>query len=532
MTDSQLVSKDGDLSSCDSEPVQFIASVQGHGCVLLFSDDFRIQSASTNVETFLGFSHAETIGARLEHILEREIFEQVANEVREYPWTSTNGRYLAYQKDEQRFDAWLYRSDGLFGLDLELSQATEPKSNDQLRVDQLIKEYMFEAKQASGLSELAKGLSKSIRKITGIDRVMVYRFLAPTWHGEVIAEERIAQAHSFMGHRFPASDIPRPARDLYLRNQLRMIVDVDEATAELKPINNPKTKKTIDLSDSRLRAVSPVHLEYLKNMGVKASFSVAIIHAGKLWGLVACHHLSKCYITNVQRSACEVIASAFASQGPVLERLVDTEEKNVFNARLRTLFGRLHMARNPKDELLRNHQLASEIFGAGGIAYVSLDSNQYDIGGLTPPRAEIEKLARWTQNTMSSEGRDVLAINDLPRFGEGFDKFKSLACGVLALQVDELSKTQFLFFRPEISETITWGGDPRKQLEKKNFSGRIHPRASFEAWSESAHGHSKPWSLYEIEGASFFRDLIFSSLMKKEQLINELSEKVHGPGKR
>ncbi|KQQ56716.1 hypothetical protein ASF66_20780 [Pseudomonas sp. Leaf129] len=146
-------------------------------------------------------------------------------------------------------------------------------------------------RHARDIDGLLRHVTVAIRELTQYDRVMAYRF-RPDDSGEVVAEAHAAGLVSYLGQRYPASDIPHQARRLYIQNPTRLIADAAYTPSPLIPPANALTGQAFDMSHCELRSVSPIHCEYLSNMGVHASMSVSIVVGGKLWGLFSCHHQS------------------------------------------------------------------------------------------------------------------------------------------------------------------------------------------------------------------------------------------------
>lgn len=512
-----------DQRECDREAIHLFSSIQNHGALLAFSwPDQRIQMISENAGLMLSLNNKEILGGKLEYIFSKSFIESVRESAEAYPWPS-RGRHLDVRPalQGQSFDAYLYQSEGLFVLELEPVLTSAKQIDSDVAYEQVLKEFMLAAKDSRSLPELGRLFCSTIRKLTGLDRVMMYRFIAPTWHGEVIAEDRVTHSHSYLGHRFPSSDIPRPARDLYLRNQVRLIPDVSAPISPLTPSLNPLTKKPLDLSDSRLRSVAKVHLEYLKNMEVGASFSVSVVHNEELWGLITCHHLQPIFITQSQRTICEIIAHAFSIQAPLMEKVLQQNDRLEFELKLKRVVDSLRLSSNPLDQFFKQHRTLTETFRAEGLALVG--DRLLDFAGLTPLRADIEEMALWLREKMKREQSSVLAIEDLPQEWAGGLRLKEYAAGVLAVEMPEMNNQLLLMFRPELIKTITWGGDPRKQLDARQFQGKINPRNSFEAWEEVVREKSASWERYEIDGILFLRDIVFDALIKKEQIIKELA---------
>ncbi len=515
------------LTQYDPEPIHLFSSVQGHGCLFSFAlPECRIQNISENAENFLGKDIKDLLGAKLEQVFGSDLSAQAKKAASNFPWErrglhlNVNPTFLG-----QRFDAYLYESEGLFVLELERHQRSGDGIFEENLLQNEINTFMAISGEAKDMKEVASLVCQSIRRITGLDRVMMYRFVQPHWYGEVIAEDRIAEAHSYINHRFPASDIAKPARELYLKNKVRLISDVQAEVSPILPRLNPKTRKPLDLSDSRLRSVGPVHLQHLRNMGVQASYSVAVTHNEELWGLITCHNFKPLYITQAQRTACEILANHFSIVGPLLEEMENQEDRLEFELKLKRILESLRLTSEPLDFFFKQHRSVTEAFRGGGVALVG--KSLIDFAGLTPLKSDIEELAKWLLVKFETHHQQVLAIDHLSGEDPRWEAITEHASGVLAIKTNDDQNTLLLIFRPEITRQIVWGGDPRKNFENRGFQGDTNPRASFETWDETIKHHSLPWKKFETDGMLFIRDFIFDGLVKKENIIKELTKALH-----
>ena len=504
----------GDLERCNNEPLSKIGAVQSHSGIIFFSPaDHRIQSASDNISDFLQLSHPEVVSSKIENILERDLITEIDTAVRAHPWPDVRGIYIDFSHAGKDYFGYLFESEGLFGFEIEQRRNTNGLLS-SLEIERVTKEFSLQVSSTRDLASLSKLACSAIRRITGMHRVMMYRFHPQHFHGEVIAEDRVIHAHSYDGHYFPASDIPRHARDLYLQNRVRIIQDVSAKTSPIRPSLNPISQTDIDLSDSRTRAVSPLHLEYLHNMGVLSSLSISVPAEGRLWGLFACHGMEVLVVPPESRNACELIANIYAAQISLIQSLVRTEAKAALNERLQAVLIDLYQSSDPLDSLFRRHQDIGQIFSSSGLAYA--DEQKVDFVGLTPARAQVTQLAKWLAEKMAVENRAFLYTDCISEMDERWNSIGSVCAGVLAVLVPQ-SNGVLVIFRPEEVRTILWGGDPKKQLDKRDFQGRIHPRASFDSWEEVVRNRSREWADYEVEGMLFLRDFVFNLHALKAQ---------------
>jgi two-component system, chemotaxis family, sensor kinase Cph1 len=354
--------------------------------------------------------------------------------------------------------------------------------------------------QASTLKALCDAAAIEFRKLTGYDRVMVYRFLDDA-AGEVLAEDRRPDLHSFMNHHFPASDIPQQARALYIRNLLRVIPDVNYVAAVLQP--EWKASAPLDMSDSILRSVSPIHLQYLRNMNVAASASISIVKDGVLWGLIACHNETPRVIPYDLRAACRTLASNLARQ------IKTREETDAYRERLRIrgsedeTIALLSRAGALDEEIEHHLDELSRLLSGDGFAVVR-DKKILRMGAC-PSEEEIGKLATWLTGKTAEA---IFATNQLATLYPAAKSFGGVAAGVLALLLSAEEPWLLIWFRAEEIQTVNWAGNPHKAVDPK--PGEIlNPRTSFEAWQETVRGRARRWTLVELEAAARIRhDLI------------------------
>jgi light-regulated signal transduction histidine kinase (bacteriophytochrome) len=380
----------------------------------------------------------------------------------------------------------------------------------------LVQTMIRRAQRAESSEAFCAAVADEVREVTGFDRVMVYRF-TQDGSGEVIAESRAAGAESFMGQRFPESDIPRQARALYKANWIRLIPDARYAPAPIIPPINPMDGRPLDLTQSVLRSVSPVHRQYLANMGVVASMSLSIMVRGQLWGLIACHHPAPRYLPFRLRDACELFAEMTSAH---LEKKVAAEE---YEARLQAtrtheeLVNRLAQESDLAEGLMRLRPNLRDLIPAGGIG-LWIDG-RFTGDGAMPPQAWVEDLVGWL-NEHAGEG--VYQADCLPLLYPPAERFADVASGVLALSVSRSPRDYLLWFRPELIRTITWAGNPTKALGQASGTEILTPRHSFAAWREEVKLHAAPWLPMEVEAAHRLRVSLLEVVLRRiDQIARE-----------
>jgi chemotaxis family two-component system sensor kinase Cph1 len=482
------------LAECDREPIHIPGSIQPHGVMLVAeSITLIVRHIGGDAAKMLGIDAgvdrplAEFVGA-----VNAEMAERVTK-------TATKRAFIGTIENAGRssINITSHLTGGYLILELEPKVGPEKSSAELLGA---LESASAAFDQASTLKALCDAAAIEFRKLTGYDRVMVYRFLDDA-AGEVLAEDRRPDLHSFMNHHFPASDIPQQARALYIRNLLRVIPDVNYVAAVLQP--EWKASAPLDMSDSILRSVSPIHLQYLRNMNVAASASISIVKDGVLWGLIACHNETPRVIPYDLRAACRTLASNLARQ------IKTREETDAYRERLRIrgsedeTIALLSRAGALDEEIEHHLDELSRLLSGDGFAVVR-DKKILRMGAC-PSEEEIGKLATWLTGKTAEA---IFATNQLATLYPAAKSFGGVAAGVLALLLSAEEPWLLIWFRAEEIQTVNWAGNPHKAVDPK--PGEIlNPRTSFEAWQETVRGRARRWTLVELEAAARIRhDLI------------------------
>ena len=505
-----------DLTNCDRERIHVPGSIQPFGALIALKEpQLTIVQVSENIGTFLDVPPAELLYHTLDELLGKERSDVFRASI------SGSGSFIDVNPVQlevpgragapRAFDGVLHRASGLLVLEME---PAPPRSSEE--VDRFVRSSrrsLRDFQEASSIPELLQTAAERVREITGFDRVMVYRFDSE-WHGEVVAEARGDVASSFLGLHYPASDIPRQAREFYKRNWLRHIPDTAYVPARILPAESPVPGGELDLTFSVLRSVSPMHVEYLRNMGVGGSMSISLLRDGELWGLIACHHFTPRRLAYEVRTVCELLGQLLSWQL--------SSKMNTAHARRRMETTQLQqqlIEASTLDPSLADGMLsAPETFlqfaqATGGAVHYN---GALRTAGEVPSARETLGIIEWLATRVTS---DVFATDCLAGSYPPAAEMQHVASGLLAVALSREHRDYLLWFRPEILRTISWGGDPNKQVTTTEGEVRLSPRKSFEAWQEIVRLHSIKWEDAEVDAA---RDLRIATLTLIVRRVAEL----------
>ncbi|SLN44140.1 HWE histidine kinase domain-containing protein [Pseudooctadecabacter jejudonensis] len=495
---------DVDLTNCDKEPIHILGHVQSYGCLISTSADLMINHVSENCETLLGIQVENMVGCKLEDFLGGKIIHDLRSKLQISAATGTVARMFGRQLIEGggNFDISIHASGASFIFEF------EPKVEDLLRDDlAMVQPLIGRVAQHDKVQKATDEATRALQVLSGFDRVMVYKF-ADDGSGEVVSERIVGDQEPFLGLRYPASDIPKQARALYKRSPLRLIADIDDTVSPIVPQRGP-TGEPLDLSLSITRAVSPIHLEYLRNMGVQASMSVSILVDGELWGLFACHHNSPRYVDYERRTAIELFAQLFSYE---LARKLDAELRQE-ESEARLLHDRLMMRLSSGEGLVENFaeiaEELSQIISNDGMAILS--EGRYAVLGSVPSEEEFNRLVRFLNTVPAGQ---IFHTDNLQSVYQGADILADRVAGLIAIPISRTPRDYIVFFRREIAKSVTWAGNPEKPVEIGPNGVRLTPRKSFEAWSEMVRHTCQPWSGAEVRAAEALRISLIEIVLK------------------
>ncbi|TCJ35153.1 GAF domain-containing protein [Parafrankia sp. BMG5.11] len=492
-----------DLTNCDREPIHLLGGIQPIGFLLAFAPDWTITRASANLDAFFPAPPPQPVGMPLDQVFSSEAVHSLRNRV---------AMLIGADSLERIFGIDLFANGARFDLAVHVSNTeivveAEPTADHDSDATSIVRSMVARLQGTGTMIEYLGTSARLIRSLTGYDRVMVYRF-SPDGSGEVAAEACGPDIGSFKGLHYPASDIPAQARELYKRNLLRVISDVEAAPVPIVPAldndGNP-----LDLSLSILRSVSPIHIEYLKNMGVAASMSISIIVDGELWGLFACHHYSPTSPSFKRRSVCELFAQMFSLGLEVREH----REVVQFERHARDLSDQLLGAVASDESLLNDPDWLSDILTsaipADGVGVWM--NGTAAMSGQTPSPEEFRQIIGHLTATANS---DVVATDHLASIMPGAEHFAHKAAGMLAIPLSRTMRNYVLLFREELVRSVSWGGDPHKPVEYGPNGPRLTPRESFAEWKETVQGHSKPFTSSELRVAETLRTTLIEVVLR------------------
>ncbi|RVT50777.1 GAF domain-containing protein [Rubrivivax albus] len=493
-----------DLTNCEQELIHLAGSVQPHGLLLVLSpDDLRVTAASDNAAALLGL-HPEHLFGRALPTWAPQLAEAVVQaraDLEAGEPVPLQGATDARQHWEGALHAV---DDGRLVLELEPVPARGALTveHDRDALMQMVGGAVERLGQAASLGVLADATVRAVRDLIGHDRVMVYKFDADG-HGEIIAEARDPRLESLLGHHYPASDIPQRARALYMRNRVRVLVDVHYTPSLLRDAAGRLVGDALDLSMSYLRSMSPLHLQYLQNMGVTATLVVSLVRDGQLWGLIAAHHYAPRNVRHALRAACDLIGEVVSTRIAAIENyahaqvavLVRRLEQRLVEATSTEGDWRLALFRHPRHLLQPLEATGGALFAEGEVL----------TAGEVPSTPELRALQAWVDTQAQDR---VFAHAAVGKANPALASLTPMASGVLAVRLSATASEWLMWFRKEQLHTVTWAGDPNKPMVGDDPM-HLSPRRSFAAWSELVRGTAVPWTPADLAlGRAFGQALV------------------------
>ena len=484
-----------DLLNCEREQIHLTGSIQPHGALLLIRErDNVIVQISENAASFLGLSFP-LVGLALEEIpgdLADRLHPHFADPLQE----AIRGIRCHIGHQNNAFDCLIHRPPG-GGLIIELERAGPPVE---------LSHHLEKAVQAivatASLRSLCDETARIFKTLTGYDRVMVYRF-DDEGHGEVFSEAKEPDLEAFLANRYPASDIPQIARRLYERNRVRVLRDVEYAPVPLVPPLSPMTGEPLDMSLCLLRSISPIHVQYLKNMGVRGTLVVSLMVNGKLWGLVSCHHYVPRFIHFEERAVCELLAEAVATRIAALESFIVAEAEIAVRRLEQRMIRAISREGDWRGALFDHSLVLLEPVNATGAAL--LFEGDVRTVGEVPATSSLREIGAWLDAQPRS---DLISTTAFGRDAPEFAALMPIVSGLLAVPVSTMPGEYLVWLRPERVRTVTWGGNPFEPHLVGDDPSTLSPRRSFAQWHQLVEGTADPWGPADLATARLIGDTV------------------------
>ncbi len=504
-----LYPKKIDLTNCDKEPIHILGKTQNHGFLVAFDQKSnQVTYYSKNSLDLFEKNDAQMLSSYLKDLLpEDDVVDDILSSVQE---KKTSPIHITIKNRD--YIVLSHQNDNSILIEFEsVGEELNP-----IHYQEQLSKAIAEIASAHDELSMCNTTAKLIKEFYDYDRVMVYQFDSD-WNGKVVSEACNPELERWLGLHYPASDIPQQARKLFLTQGVRIIADVNSEPELI--VTDPSNKIPLDLSNSELRAVSPIHIEYLSNMKVEATLTAAIIYQNQLWGLIACHNYSPKFINYHHRVSCQFITQVFATQlglRATNSLLQKTNQSNQIRSKL-------------IDKMSQNWDIQS-IFSEGKYSILDITeakgaaismNKQIKTIGVTPDEDKIKKLIRWLHE---KSPMNSFSTNNLSSEYQDGDEIVKVASGLLAVFISKAKEDVILWFKPEVIQTIDWGGNPNKAVVLENK--RISPRKSFEKWSQEQAGFSHPWLDYEIAAAKALKEHIAEIIIQKYEQITTLNQKL------
>lgn len=511
-----------DLTNCEREPIHILGHVQSHGYLLaILPDSYSVVHASDNIVDLLGIPATDLLGKSIDTLFSgtdlpaSTVVELLNIGRRNHSWETINPQPVTL--NDKPWNLIIHEYQGLIILEWESAGDERNTAINQ----QLIAQSLTEVQASRTLPDLLQNTAQRIKTIIGYDRVMVYQF-SPDWHGHVVAEAKDDHLEPYLGLHYPASDIPRQARELYKINLVRLIADVGSTPSRILSLSDWPVDQPLDLTHSVLRAVSPIHIEYLKNMGVQASMSISLLYRGELWGLISCHNTTPRFVDYPARQAAKFVSQLLSS---ALEFRRSEEDKTnllQYSQNAQRLHEQLLLTDDVPRALTKFPVTALNVTNATGVALLFNDKI-YQLGQ-TPSETQLWDLGQWLTTTNTET---FLETNHLASLYPPAEEFREVGAGMLAIALSREMKEYVLWFKPERIREVTWAGNPDKPVTVGGDGQlRLSPRKSFEAWTEIVRNTSNHWTETEIGTVVKLREDILQVLTKQANAIRMLNQRL------
>ena len=487
-----------DSQFCGKVPLHQTNLIQPQGVLIVVDrNNFQIIQVSENITDIINTDYKEIVGQSLSEYINESDIQKLKEKINRQLSGKLN---LSIKIGTVNYLTYISPAEKYFIIEVD---NTRSKLNDDsfISVYENVKSAMLEIDAATTLNEVYNVSISELKRISGFDKIMMYRF-DEEWNGDVVAEVKEESMDSYLHLKFPASDIPKQARELYKKTTYRLIPDVDYKPVKLYPVLNSVTNTFTDLSDSNYRSVAGVHLEYLRNMNVKASMSTRIMVDNELWGLISCHHRTPKFLSFEQCSVFELLSNVISA------KITSLINRQVFD--YKSLAQKLYS--NIIEDTYKNNLLSGidenkeellKLLNVTGIVVVM--NNIINSFGEVPEQHEIIDVVEWLR---AKNFKKTYYLSNLSSVFEPARIYAKKASGLLVLPIDPERGKFILAFRPEAVQNVQWGGNPNEAIQFEQDGKSYHPRNSFKLWQQTFYNTSLPWKPEELEVAEQLKNFI------------------------
>ena len=532
-----------DLNNCDREPIHRPGAIQPHGLLIVLDEpELCIRQISNNTQEMVAIDPEALLDRPLSEFIDAPSFEAIQGCLdRDFDHINPLPLTFACGNDASKpLNGIVHRAPS-GEVVLELEPFSPNDRGDFFHFHRQVKSTLTALQTARTLNELCDRIVNEIKSLTDFDRVMVYRF-NEQGDGCVMAEAKEPELEPFLGLHYPAADVPKQAKYLYTQNWLRLIPDMGYQPSEIigRPIhyktdrntdrqadrNTVKTsndRSPLDLSLSVLRSVSPLHIEYMQNMGVTATMVISLLHDGKLWGIIACHHYRPKFVPYALRTVCEFLGQLMSTEIAHKETSDNLDYQLQLKEIQSLLVDRLARGTDFFAALVGEAELLLRLTAAQGVV---ICSGQERVAiGQTPNDEALTELLHWLPEQFE---HDIFRTDRLPSQYPPAAAYTEVASGLIAMAISKIQHRYVLWFRPEVLQTVTWAGKPDGKEERVQDDGTIVliPRKSFEAWQETVRDTALPWLPCEINGVLELRQAIVDIVLRQADALSSLNQEL------
>jgi light-regulated signal transduction histidine kinase (bacteriophytochrome) len=492
------------LTNCDKEPIHILSKIQQHGMLCVVSyDNYLIQQISANYSDFLNSNSEEIFNREIKDFFGEELILKLNTLEKDFSNTS-NIHSFKYEYMNKRLFFVVHLEKEYLIIEIE---KLNDEDNLYLKTENIIENALRVCETNLDYEQLLYAIVNSVKKVSGFDRVLMYKF-DEDYNGTVLAEASENFNESFLHHHFPSSDIPSQARELYIKNKFRIIEDVEKEDVYVTPLINPLTSSYLNMSMCYLRSVSPIHMEYLRNMGVKSSMSLSIVINNKLWGLIACHHTQAKKIPLELFKTYYLLSNIFSERIQQKEFFIDYTKSAQLLLSSEVFITKLNSLKDYTffDALISIKSELKNIIKSDECVIFKLDKI-LDYDG-TLKEEELQILYEVCFNNLDN---NIFYSHKIGDFIPQTLSFSSAIGGIILVQIETEIPFCIMFIRYEQICHVKWAGNPNKKIEFRNGNKIINPRASFETWKQTVSGSCEKFEINEIEKLLLFSKRLINS---------------------